>query len=89
MRIFQKAGQTKDYYSWHWYARFDYIQKQGLVQVSNTKALEGNKPVKSDIRRQSLGYEIKIANDADCLALIRSNVDGAGTEYQKCLCCNS
>ena len=37
-----------------------------LVQVSNTKALEG-KPVKSDIEKK-LGYEIKIANDADCLA---------------------
>ena len=39
-----------------------------LVQVSNTKALE-NKPVKSDIETK-LGYEIKIANDADCLCLL-------------------
>ena len=38
-----------------------------LVQVSNTKALE-NKSVKKDLEK-ILGYEIKIANDADCLAL--------------------
>ena len=38
-----------------------------LVQVSNTQALE-NKSVKADLETQ-LGYEIKIANDADCLAL--------------------
>ena len=49
-----------------------------LVQVSNTKALE-NKPVKMDIENQ-LGYEIKIANDADCLALSEA-IDGAGSEY--------
>tara|TARA_B100000886_G_scaffold160991_1_gene109732 strand:+ start:3019 stop:3912 length:894 start_codon:yes stop_codon:yes gene_type:complete len=49
-----------------------------LVQVSNTKALE-NKPVKMDIENQ-LGYDIKIANDADCLALSEA-VDGAGSEY--------
>ena len=48
-----------------------------LVQVSNTKALE-NKPVKSDIETK-LGYEIKIANDADCLALSEAT-DGAGSE---------
>ena len=50
-----------------------------LVQVSNTKALEG-KPVKSDIEK-ILGYEIKIANDADCLALSEA-VDGAGKDYK-------
>ena len=50
-----------------------------LVQVSNTKALEG-KPVKSDIEKK-LGYEIKIANDADCLALSEA-VDGAGKDYK-------
>ena len=50
-----------------------------LVQVSNTKALEG-KPVKSDIETK-LGYEIKIANDADCLALSEA-VDGAGKDYK-------
>ena len=50
-----------------------------LVQVSNTKALE-NKPVKSDIETK-LGYEIKIANDADCLALSEAT-DGAGAEYK-------
>ena len=50
-----------------------------LVQVSNTKALE-NKPVKSDIETK-LGYEIKIANDADCLALSEAT-DGAGSEYK-------
>ena len=49
-----------------------------LVQVSNTKALE-NKPVKMDIENQ-LGYEIKIANDADCLALSEA-IDGAGSEH--------
>ena len=51
-----------------------------LVQVSNTKALE-NKPVKMDIENQ-LGYEIKIANDADCLALSEA-IDGAGSEYNR------
>ena len=50
-----------------------------LVQVSNTKALE-NKPVKSDIETK-LGYEIKIANDADCLALSEAT-DGAGSEHK-------
>ncbi len=49
-----------------------------LVQVSNTKALE-NKSVKKDIENQ-LGYEIKIANDADCLALSEA-IDGAGSQY--------
>ena len=49
-----------------------------LVQVSNTKALE-NKPVKMDIENQ-LGYDIKIANDADCLALSEA-IDGAGSEH--------
>ena len=49
-----------------------------LVQVSNTKALE-NKPVKMDIENQ-LGYGIKIANDADCLALSEA-IDGAGSEH--------
>ena len=50
-----------------------------LVQVSNTKALEG-KSVKLDIETK-LGYEIKIANDADCLALSEA-VDGAGKDYK-------
>ena len=50
-----------------------------LVQVSNTKALEG-KPVKLDIEKK-LGYKIKIANDADCLALSEA-VDGAGKDYK-------
>ena len=50
-----------------------------LVQVSNTKALEG-KSVKSDIEKK-LGFEIKIANDADCLALSEA-VDGAGKDYK-------
>ena len=49
-----------------------------LVQVSNTKALE-NKPVKMDIENQ-LGYDIKIANDADCLALSEA-IDGAGSDH--------
>ena len=49
-----------------------------LVQVSNTKALE-NMSVKSDIEKK-LGYEIKIANDADCLALSEA-IDGAGSEH--------
>ena len=49
-----------------------------LVQVSNTKALE-NMSVKSDIE-QMLGYEIKIANDADCLAVSES-IDGSGMNY--------
>lgn len=50
----------------------------GLVQVSNTKALE-NKPVKKDLE-SILGYEVKIANDADCLALSEA-IDGAGKGY--------
>ena len=50
-----------------------------LVQVSNTKALE-NKSVKKDLEK-ILGYEIKIANDADCLALSEA-VDGAGSDYK-------
>ena len=50
----------------------------GLVQVSNTKALE-NKPVKKDLESM-LGYEVKIANDADCLALSEA-IDGAGKVY--------
>ena len=50
----------------------------GLVQVSNTKALE-NMPVKKDIEKL-LGYEVKIANDADCLALSEA-IDGAGKDY--------
>jgi len=50
----------------------------GLVQVSNTKALEG-KDVKKDLETK-LGFEIKIANDADCLALSES-IDGAGKDF--------
>ena len=50
----------------------------GLVQVSNTKALE-NKPVKKNLESM-LGYEVKIANDADCLALSEA-IDGAGKGY--------
>ena len=50
----------------------------GLVQVSNTKALEG-KDVKKDLEKK-LGFEIKIANDADCLALSEA-IDGAGKEF--------
>ena len=49
-----------------------------LVQVSNTKVLEG-KDVKTDIQNK-LGIEVKIANDADCLALSES-IDGAGKDY--------
>ena len=52
----------------------------GLVQVSNTEILE-NKPVKADLE-QALGYEIKIANDADCLALSEA-VDGAGKNQKQ------
>ena len=51
----------------------------GLVQVSNSKVLE-NKPVKSDLEA-ALGYEVKIANDADCLALSEA-IDGAGKDYK-------
>ena len=50
-----------------------------LVQVSNTKVLE-NKSVKADLERR-LGFEIKIANDADCLSLSES-IDGAGKNYK-------
>ena len=50
----------------------------GLVQVSNTKVLE-NKPVKKDLESM-LGYKVKIANDADCLALSEA-IDGAGKGY--------
>jgi fructokinase len=50
----------------------------GLVQVSNTKALEG-KDVKKDLETK-LGFEIKFANDADCLALSEA-IDGAGNEF--------
>ena len=50
----------------------------GLVQVSNTKALEG-KDVKKDLETK-LGFEIKIANDADCLALSEA-IDGAGKDF--------
>ena len=51
----------------------------GLVQVSNTKVLE-NMPVKKDIEKE-LGFEVKIANDADCLALSEA-IDGAGKNYK-------
>ena len=50
-----------------------------LVQVSNTKALEG-RDVKNDLE-ETLGYEIIIANDADCLALSEA-IDGAGESYK-------
>ncbi len=49
-----------------------------LVQVSNTKALEGQN-VKNDLEKK-LGYEVKIANDADCLAVSES-IDGSGMNY--------
>ena len=52
--------------------------KTGLVQVSNTKVLEGQN-VKKDLE-EKLGFEIKIANDADCLALSEA-VDGAGKDF--------
>src|SRR5210317_412990 len=52
----------------------------GMVQVSNTEALE-NKPVKADLEA-ALGYEVKIANDADCLALSEA-IDGSGKDYSK------
>ena len=51
----------------------------GLVQVSNTKALE-NMPVKKDLEAE-LGFQVRIANDADCLALSEA-VDGAGKDYK-------
>ena len=50
----------------------------GLVQVSNTKVLEG-KNVKNDLEK-NLGYEVRIANDADCLAVSES-IDGSGENY--------
>ena len=50
----------------------------GLVQVSNTKALEGQ-DVKKDLE-EKLGFEVRIANDADCLAVSES-IDGAGQNY--------
>ena len=75
--ISDTAGQTKDITvgigmpgSLH--------PKTGLVQVSNSKALEG-KDVKTDIEKK-LGIEVKIANDADCLALSEA-IDGAGKDY--------
>ena len=75
--ISDTAGQTKDITvgigmpgSLH--------PKTGLVQVSNTKALE-RKDVKTDIEKK-LGIEVKIANDADCLALSEA-IDGAGKDY--------
>ena len=75
--ITDTAGQTKDITvgigmpgSLH--------PKTGLVQVSNTKVLEG-KNVKTDIQKK-LGIEVKIANDADCLALSEA-IDGAGKDY--------
>lgn len=53
--------------------------KTGLVQVSNTESLEG-KNVKDDLE-ELLGYQIKIANDADCLAVSES-IDGSGINYE-------
>src|SRR6056300_1256752 len=52
--------------------------KTGLVQISNTKALEGQN-VKKDLE-EKLGFEVKIANDADCLALSEA-IDGAGKDF--------
>ncbi len=52
--------------------------KTGLVQVSNTKALEGQN-VKKDLE-EKLGFEVKIANDADCLALSEA-IDGVGKDF--------
>ena len=52
--------------------------KTGLVQVSNTEALEGQ-DVKKDLESK-LGFEVRIANDADCLAVSES-IDGAGQNY--------
>ena len=52
--------------------------KTELVQVSNTKALEGQN-VKKDLE-EKLGFEVKIANDADCLALSEA-IDGAGKDF--------
>ena len=53
--------------------------KTGLVQVSNTKVLEGQ-DVKNDLENK-LGLNVRIANDADCLALSES-VDGSGKNYR-------
>ena len=53
--------------------------KTGRVQVSNTKVLEGQ-DVKNDLENR-LGIDIRIANDADCLALSEA-IDGAGKEYK-------
>ena len=50
----------------------------GKVQVSNTKVLEGQ-DVKKDLENK-LGFEVKIANDADCLAVSES-IDGSGKNY--------
>ena len=52
--------------------------KTGFVQVSNTEALEGRN-VKDDLEGL-LGYDIKIANDADCLAVSES-IDGSGKNF--------
>ena len=52
--------------------------KTGLVQVSNTKVLEGQN-VKKDLE-EKLGFEVKIANEADCLALSEA-IDGAGKDF--------
>tara|TARA_B100001175_G_scaffold79499_1_gene66502 strand:- start:500 stop:1390 length:891 start_codon:yes stop_codon:yes gene_type:complete len=75
--IYDTAGQTKDITvgigmpgSLH--------PETGLVQVSNTKALEGQ-DVKTDIK-EKLGIDVRIANDADCLALSEA-IDGAGKDY--------
>ena len=75
--IIDTAGQTKDITvgigmpgSLH--------PKTGLVQVSNTRALEGQN-VKKDLE-EKLGFEVKIANDADCLALSEA-IDGAGKDF--------
>ena len=74
--IYDTAGQTKDITvgigmpgSLH--------PETGLVQVSNTKALEGQ-DVKADIK-EKLGIDVRIANDADCLALSEA-IDGAGKD---------
>ncbi len=52
--------------------------KTGQVQVSNTKALEGQN-VENDLEKK-LGFDIRIANDADCLAVSES-IDGSGMNY--------
>ena len=75
--ISDTAGQTKDITvgigmpgSLH--------PKTGLVQVSNTKALEGQ-DVKTDLEKK-LGHDVRIANDADCLALSEA-IDGSGKDF--------